>query len=523
MTLAPPSHVSDTAILFADWTDIPLTNAPLGLPNDLLPLLDKPMLQRAVEQLARLNCRNIIVVLGEQPLPYKDFLGTGEHWGCELTYLNLQPNESPLQLLTRLKLKSDQHYWLANSIDLPDAGSLAACASLPAAKSGGAACWEAQDGLRWSGWGLFVGAWLMYRQAPLVRGALTQTLQFDSQIECCQGDTPLRVETLADHLNSNQRLIGMEGRPELSLGRGCSIHPSAHIVPPAYIGAHVRIGADAIIGPHSVICDGAIIGDAAHVLASVVLPDTYVGENLDLIRVIVRGNRLANISIDTLVEVVDKDVLSHLPSADAYTSSMEKWLARGLRLALAPMQYISLKMTRGTESLPRAQAHVTLPRPGQIEPDSLFVKLTLPREIFITGHSKPWARHFSHTFYPGLTEIIQGNIRFAGPTLRAIQEVRQLPDDWRRIYGEARCGLLNDGITQYVPDLSLDEQFACDALAYVQQNRWRDKLTLLRRYLRKVFLDLAGISKPPPRLTQDSSSPDLDNRSNSSHIHHRTT
>ncbi len=351
--------------------------------------------------------------------------------------------------------------------------------------------------------------------------------EFDSQIECCQSDLPLRVENLAEHLNSSQRLLGMEGRPELTLGRGCSIHPSAHIVPPAYIGAHVRIGADAIIGPHSVICDGAIIGDAAHVLASVVLPDTYVGENLDLIRVIVRGNRLANISIDTLVEVVDNDVLSHLPSADAYTSPMEKWLARSLRLVLAPMQYISLKMTRDLESSQRAHVQVTLPRPGQIEPDSLPIKLTLPREIFIAGEPKPWARHFSHTFYPGLTEVIRGNIRFAGPTMRAIQEVRQLPDDWRRIYGEARCGLLNDGINQYAPDLSLDELFACDALACVQQNRWQDKFMLLRRYLRKVFLDLAGISKHPLKQNQESSSPPIDNRSDSSSInstiHHKTT
>ena len=74
--------------------------ADLGMPNELLPLLGRSMLQRSVEALVRSGCRHIHVVLGDEPRPTRRLLDDGARWGCDLEYHSVNLRE-PLGMLFR--------------------------------------------------------------------------------------------------------------------------------------------------------------------------------------------------------------------------------------------------------------------------------------------------------------------------------------------------------------------------------------------------------------------------------------
>jgi mannose-1-phosphate guanylyltransferase/phosphomannomutase len=70
---------------------------------------------------------------------------------------------------------------------------------------------------------------------------------------------------------------GFEFRPQVWVGEGVEIDPSARIEGPTVIGDYTRIGAGATVGPDAVVGDNAIIGADARVAGGVVMDLAHVG------------------------------------------------------------------------------------------------------------------------------------------------------------------------------------------------------------------------------------------------------
>ncbi len=504
-----------TAVLFINWADSPQGEAPLGTPNALLPLIDRPMLQQVIERLAGAGSKHIHVVLGEYPLPVKALLADGARWGCELIYHHLHPNERLDQLFNRMGLKPNQHYWLADATTLPIESDFlsglhtlhASLASPPAA--GCASFWQDEQGKHWSGWGLFSGAWLLTHPIKAEQIALANELQHSPLIEEHAISPPHSVRSPAALLASSQQRLQAAGEDSIVIGRDCQIHASVQFVGPVHLGRQVKIAANALIGPHVVIGDGAFIDREARLQHCVVLPDTYVGEALDLETVVARGPRLANITLDTLVEVPDPHLLAALPQQEeggAGTRWADKWFAWRLRIGLAPLQWLCALLTPkqdGESATEKTRA--TLPRPGQVEPTEIRLELADPRHAFRSDQTLDWIKHFRHTFYPGLREVTQGRLALVGPTLRPLAKVRQLHAEWRALYAENRSGLINEGLLQYA-EFSLEEmQFASDAMACASQTQPRQTRQLVRQYLARVLRELFSLPLSPMKKSPDRS------------------
>ena len=90
------------------------------------------------------------------------------------------------------------------------------------------------------------------------------------------------------------------------------IHPSARLTGPCWIGSKSQIGADAAIGPNAIIGTHAVIDRNASVLDSVVMPDTFVGANLHLNKMIADGEILLDTNRGTRVEIVDRFMMARL-------------------------------------------------------------------------------------------------------------------------------------------------------------------------------------------------------------------
>ena len=480
-------YAADTAILFTDRAA-----ATFGTSNELLPLLGRSMLQRAVEALVRAGWRRVHVVLGDEPLPARLLLDDGARWGCNLVYHHGREQETMGALARRLHLAPDRSYLLADATRIPgDADSLLQDRA-GGAPAGRAYVWHSDGAARWTGWGEFRGAWLLGVTELAQYTALERRVLDDAELEPRSADTAWSVATLAELLRTTRDMLAAHAATTgqtVTRGRGCRIHPSARLRGPVHLGQGVRIGANAVVGPNVAIGDGALIDKDAMIENAVVQPDTYLGHGLELRNAAAKGNLLANGRLDTVVEVTDPDLLSGVPSADDTTvpAWWEPVAAFALRAMLAPLR---LALGRRVAEQPAFSA--CQPLAGRSRPIAVALHMADPQSLRRADGAPDLARHFRESFYPGLRDVAAGRLRLIGPTPRSPCEVTQLPDTWQAVYGRTRCGLLNESVLQG-PEGALPElQFACDSVASTMQGDFSLARKVLWRYLRQLVREMRG-------------------------------
>lgn len=432
----------------------PLVSDALGLPALVLPVLGKPMLQRALEILIQQGCRKIHVILGEDAKSIRDFLDDGQRWGCDLEYHYQHPGETIGRLLMRIGITAETSLWLADAACLP-------LDFFPNGSGNFLFCHE-QDGQPiWSGWCRLESRALVGLAWPL-DGLGQQLLSFG--IPAVIGSVLSALDMTAWHRGCLSLLASEHASVAFRQGKDSLVHASARIIPPVRIAENVRIGADCIIGPEAVIEAGSIIGKDTHLRHSIVLPDTFVGEHLSLTDCIVRGSRLANIHLGSLTEIRDRNVLTGSDHSTAIIPSRIRILAGLLRFALFPVKVLaSLRLqgnvTAGNDAIQR-------PAPGH------------------------WLKHFTQEFYPGLIGVMRGKVGLVGPQARTAESIAALASPWQRLYHEHHPGLLQEALFSSDKTRHADDFFASDALAALQQQDSVATRKLLSRYLGRVMHEL---------------------------------
>lgn len=481
--MTDPSHpsISDTGILFTapPWQG----NAqPLLGPHTLLdPILGRPLLQRAVEHLVLLGCRQLLVMLDDNAAAVRDYLQHGERWGCRITYHYPDPRATLQSFLPAIGISAQQHYLLGNAWSVPDHAEIDAQCD----QSSGIT-WHGSESSSnyWTGWGCVAGSWLLTLDMPVDATLLAEHIAGDAGLAKVSCEPLLDARSPASLLSGIERLLASE-RDHIQISALADIHPSVRLIAPCHIGKAVRIDAGAVIGPDAVIEDHAYIGADAQIRHSLVLPGTYVGPGLELDQVIVRGPALLNAALGSRTDITDPQILSHLQPTSRQTTRASQLIAATLQLVLLPL-YLQLRRLHG--SLPAQAGETVLPCPGRHGSGMAAVRMTLqtPPHV-IAGEPYDWGQHFVTTFYPGLARVRSGQLRMIGPTLKTWQEARQLPNEWRRIHEECVCGLLNDAWIQPVPVSGSEDAFACDALAATATESPRQIARYIAAYLRNLW------------------------------------
>jgi hypothetical protein len=444
----------------------------------LVPLLDKPLLQRGIEALVKAGCSRVHVFLGHSATALRNFLGEGERWGIRITCHYRNSDLSLGSNLRQLGLEPEQHYFLANSDQLPPVVD---------ADGGGrelAICWRDGEVARWTGWGVFSGAWLLNCSASEFK-VLEEGVLGDTQIQPVFADPPFAVTSHRELLRSVHRLMDQRSQP-VSMGRGSVVHPSAVVVGPVYIGNFVRIGPGVHLGPHAAVLDGALVDRGAHLVDCLVLPETYVGVDIEVRQAIAAPGKLSSIANDVVLTSLEPSFLAGVSRGDGTAGR-----SLGLRLFLTVLQLLLLplyglaRMLVPEEDSP---AHLTVPMLG-----GGTRSLLLADTVAALREGKPgaWLRHFSRTFFPGLGAVKLGYISFVGPELRDVSAIRQLPDYWQAIYQDIPGGLLSESLLLPVLENDTSGHFSCDAYAISGLSR-RDALRLLVRYLGRVVADVGS-------------------------------
>lgn len=105
------------------------------------------------------------------------------------------------------------------------------------------------------------------------------------------------------------RPSGKEIRPGVWVEAGAQIHRRARIVAPAYIGRGTRVREDTLITRCSNLESSCSIDYGTVIEDSSILTNSYVGIWLDVSHAVVKGNKLANVRRNVVLEIADPSVI----------------------------------------------------------------------------------------------------------------------------------------------------------------------------------------------------------------------
>ena len=481
---------SADAIILACWAPADPLLRQLEIDPALIAMGDKPVLQRVLEKLIGLGCRCVAVVHGNHPREAEALLGDGERWGCHIAHYYAAEGDSPLRLLARLVPDENQNCVLAPA-------DTVALASLDRNEVS-VACTLESGKLQWSGWAVLPAKTIRWI-AKTARDRADLESGLDLSTSRLVMTTTISTSSIAATLDSLPRLFerspGAEGisrRPRamgIWIGNGSRVHPTARLHPPVFIGSNVLIAEHAVVGPNTTIGDGCIVDAGSHIEHSVLLPKTYVGQNLDVSRGVLAGNTLVNSRLGVALQIQDTEFLRDTdrralgcPKA----SATQRALAAILWLALAPLGFAWRR--RSERSAGRVQATIGVPCAVAGAYLSSKVRFAMSHEAIHAAKEGAWTRHLLATFVPGLRDVISAKVALVGLQPRSVQEILALPYYWQRLYRNTPTGLIGEALLQDTEDASPEMSYAGDALSAGPMPLSRI-LSVLRRYAARVMTE----------------------------------
>lgn len=290
------------------------------IPAVMMPLLDKPFIQHVVEYLTEQGITDFEVVVCHRPEKIKGLLGNGERWGVNIKYHVVENPAQSYKPLQFLKMEQND-VLIANADRLPDLDlknkdyknkrfDAILFNTLDTQKT------ENDESFEWCGW-----AWLS-------KSFLNQMKEFDEKAICespgqKQGKAVkteyvkqiLSAATLSDLLSSQEKTmtkkfhglhsVARQVEPGIWLSRNVELQPDVKVLPPVYIGEDCRLIKGCQIGPNTVIGNNCVIDKYSVVKNSVIMPGTYIGEDLELSHSLADKNLLINIKIGSEIQVSD--------------------------------------------------------------------------------------------------------------------------------------------------------------------------------------------------------------------------
>ncbi|MDM8546547.1 sugar transferase [Candidatus Venteria ishoeyi] len=467
------------AILIADGLGESLKPLTEQQPLALLPVVSKPLIIHALEVIARAGLKDVLVVIGSEPEAFKQQLGDGQRWGLNLTYALSQGEEKLDTLIPRLALLDTEAYvvlrgdvlqspvlkqflqqvsetLLYGSID----GQVAFCfcpqqsisadalACLGKTTPHDAACYTLNDASYNT-----ISNFRHYHQANL-DAASGRFIGIDlAGRKLALGLTAGRRTQLAvKSLKQGQAFIGAE----------CKLHPSVELLEDVVVSDHVIVERQAILR-HSVI-----------------LPNTYIGELVEVNQAIVQGNQLIRVDSGTVTHITDSFLLADLDNA-VLNTRLADWLHRilgALLLVLSLPLWLAASLLAALKQDPR--------QPRCYQGNRLAVnELGIQqRQHFLTWEwnlNAPVLRHL-----PKLWAVVRGDLRLVGVSPLSPEQVGQQNEAWEKVRDQAPVGLLGPTQLDLPQNAPWEEKLLSDAF-YTKRRSTRKDLAYLWQGFKCLF------------------------------------
>jgi NDP-sugar pyrophosphorylase family protein/lipopolysaccharide/colanic/teichoic acid biosynthesis glycosyltransferase len=484
-------------------------------PTPMLPLVDKPFIQHVIEFIIDQGGDESAIVLSHLPEEIEKNLGDGSSCGSRFTFHLAKDPSKPYDILKCVSFShSTGPILLAHADRLPDVDIKS---FIPAFSEKGAPVvfrlpgtndnsGEPLHTCRWSGWALVSPAFL----AELPMGLNEQDLESllfasaQSPVQVVEIPRALDIRTYRGLLDSNRMFLAGQFRnfaPEAReltngvwIGRNATVHHSAKLSPPVFIGTNSHLGANTKLGPFAVISRNCIVDEESSVRNSVISPNTYIGEKLDLKEVVVDKNWMFNVRIGAEVCVTDSFILGGLTGKHA-KHRIEGLASRAigilLLLILCPLLLVfalCLKLFRRGPVFFTKEV-VRLPAPSD---EYLWKTLQLisfrpfPDVSQQNTTIGQYAAELFYSFLPSLINVARGELRFVGTSPRSRQEIMNLEEDWKTLYLRSKLGIITEAFVRYGSHPTKEELYSAEAVYSIMGSPSYD-MKLIGHYLRRII------------------------------------
>ncbi|MBK1643692.1 hypothetical protein CKO25_03250 [Thiocapsa imhoffii] len=474
----------DQAVLFADRLGAELMPLTERTSVALLPVVAKPIIEHALESLAKAGVRQVLVVVSPFADAIQQALGDGTRWGLRLRFALSRGEESPTTIIGRLAqdqaprmpfvaLRGDVIHgydvagWIATAAGTDaDAvwaeadGRSALCGVQRAGELDLAplswpprACTDCADKLAWH---------LVAKEQVRLLSSLADYHRAN-------------LDALAQHL-PGLILPGRQAALGLMVGRRSRVSPRSLKQGRSLVGANCRVAPDAELMGEVVISDEVIVDRSATLRACVILPHTYVGELVEIENAIVQANAIIRVDTGAVLQVTDACLLADLQVATMRAGIAEPLnrLLGGLALLLSlPLWPLAVLAAFGN----RAQGWrvpVSV-RGNKREVDAIGQIRKRDVVIYEWNTSVPILRRL-----PWLLVVVSGDLRLVGVQPLSPEEVDGLMTDWELTREQAPAGLVGPTQLDVPADAPLEERLMSDVFYARQRRTSRDAHYLVK-------------------------------------------
>jgi lipopolysaccharide/colanic/teichoic acid biosynthesis glycosyltransferase len=272
---------------------------------------------------------------------------------------------------------------------------------------------------------------------------------------------------------------------------------------------------NARIGPNCVLENDCFVDRGSTLQDSLILPQSYVGESLELSEVVVDREKLVSARAGLGALIMDELILSALPGA-----RFRAWLHRLASQALSCVLLVLfspvlifaalLLLVRGPRPLLRRSQIVRLPA-ADLHSTWRMATLLSFNDAGHVGHD-PWTRRradlrdFAHRFLPGLFTVMRGEASLVGVKPRTKEEILRLPQDWRDLNLRCHVGLVTESTVHPPLDWANDGETCGDAF-YSTKVGFRYDARLLLLYFSGVLKSCLNGCKIEPVVMDERAVP----------------
>ena len=246
----------------------------------MLPLCNKPLVEYLID-FAILAGTSGVRITGDTPLTEVErYCESGSRWGIDISYANIRSDDTLMRVIEK------NQRFCSNERLLIISGLLFINYSKKNDYQG------VVDALPPGEFGRCSGGSISVTGTPdKETGAAASPALSIASIDSVPSYFDLSREILCKR-STDYVLPGYNNEADCLIGMNVMIAKGAEIHKPCIIGNNVQIHLGAVIGPNTVIGSNVIIDRESTIADSIVMDDTYIGENLDIIRKIVAGNLL---------------------------------------------------------------------------------------------------------------------------------------------------------------------------------------------------------------------------------------
>ena len=469
-------------VVFATATvakDIPV---PGDFPLALLPYGWRSFIEAAIEQLADLGVRDLDLVVSSRPEELRQLLGLGERWGVNLRWHMVKDASSPYSMLRAMGLDPNQRLLLGQAGRLVSESDLTSLL----AQDQIAALADEQDGATWAGWA-----------STRARALLNLPPHSDERalgIYLCQQPTPLLLVDAAEwvSVNNAQELLAAQDRaltdaalaklpatwlqtPWGAYSPDALVQDGALMARPTLVGPGCVVAPGARLGPGTVLTRDVIVSSDATISRSLVFPDTFIGQGLELDQTLVNAQSVEHLRLGARIVLPASEGL--LLDLHATNENGSAWLSRAVAavLCLLVLPWLAVDtLLRSARGLPvRWQTRLAV---AGRDADTGEVRMQTLRcaPAGATGH---WLAHYGEWL-----DVLQGRRNWFGVRPRSQSEWYALGRDWQLLLASTPVGCLHAPAWQEDAGESLEAQAAADVY-FVARQSLTEQLRILRAVL----------------------------------------